>query len=67
MKSVTLKVTIYGAPPSVQKFNLYFRDAVTEVWELADENNKVISPSLPYNRYYYGIALFPVNSDFCKK
>ena len=44
-----------------------FSDAVTEVWELADENNKVIAPSLPYNKYKFGIALFPVNSDFCKK
>ena len=44
----------------------YFSDLVTEVWELRDENNKVISPSLPYNKYYYGIALFPVNADYCR-
>ena len=45
----------------------YFSDATTEVWELGDENNKIISPSLPRNHYYYGIALVPVNSDFCRK
>ena len=42
-------------------------NAVTEVWELTDENNKVITPSLPSAHYGYGIALVPVNSDFCKK
>ena len=46
---------------------LYFSDATSEVWEFGDENNKVISPSLPYRKYFYGIALFPVNADFCKK
>ena len=44
-----------------------FSEAVTEVWELVDENNKVITPSLANGQYAYGIALFPVNSDFCKK
>ena len=40
---------------------------MTEVWELVDENSKVISPSLPQNHVYLGIALFPVNTDFCSK
>ena len=44
-----------------------FSDAVSEVWDLADEKNKVIAPSLPRFHYSYGIALFPVNSDFCRK
>ena len=42
-------------------------NAVTEVWELTDENNKVITPSLPDGEYTTGIALIPVNSDFCRK
>ena len=45
----------------------YFSDAITEVWELVDKNNAVINPSLPHYHYYYGVALFPVNVDFCKK
>ena len=42
-------------------------DAVTEVWELVNEKNKVITPSLPKDQYYLGIALFPVHRDFCRK
>ena len=50
--------------PFIQPF---FSDATTEVWEFGEENNKVISPSLPDYAYIYGIALVPVNSDFCRK
>ena len=44
-----------------------FSDVVTEVWDFVERNNKVIPPNLPQHAYYYGIAFFPVNIDFCKK
>lgn len=47
---------------------VYFSDVDTEVWEFdAFENrNKVIEPKLEKYSYYYGMALFPVDSEFCK-
>lgn len=45
----------------------YFSEALTEVWDLIDENNKVIAPTLPWNTYRSGIGLFPVDFNFCKR
>ena len=39
----------------------------TEVWELENGNNKTIEPTLPNDDYAFGIALFVVEKDFCKK
>ena len=44
-----------------------FRPLVTEVWELENGNNKTIEPTLPDSAYAYGIALYVVEKDFCKK
>ena len=40
---------------------------VTEVWELENGTNKIIEPTLPDNHYAFGIALYVVDKDFCKK
>ena len=39
--------------------------AITEVWELEIENQKVVDPTL--TDYRWGIVLYPVNQTFCKK
>ena len=44
-----------------------FRPLVTEVWELENGNNNIIQPTLPDADYMYGIALYIVEKDFCKK
>ena len=44
-----------------------FSSLVTEVWELENGNNKTIEPTLPNDDYAYGIALYIVEKDFCKK
>ena len=48
---------------------VHFSDVETEVWEfdVFEEKNKVIEPKLEKYSYYYGMALFPVDSEFCKK
>ena len=38
---------------------------VTEVWELDNGTNKIIEPTL--SDVFYGIALYVVDKDFCKK
>ena len=45
-----------------------FSDLATEVWEFENNNSKVIGPTLDYySDYSNGIALFAVNTNFCKK
>ena len=41
----------------------FFLSLETEVWELENGNNKVITPAL--NRYYGGIGLYAVDFNFC--
>ena len=41
--------------------------AVTEVWDLEKNFGHVINPSLPRTNYSWGVALFLVDDDFCKK
>ena len=45
-----------------QKFN-FFLSLETEVWELENGNNKVITPTLTY--YAYGNGLYAVDFNFC--
>ena len=45
--------------------NLY--SVETEVLDLATENSKIISPTLPAGQYIYGIGIYDVNFDFCRK
>ena len=40
---------------------------VTEIWELENGINKISEPSLPFFPHYYGMALYIVDKDFCKK
>jgi len=40
---------------------------VTEVWELENGNDKLIQPTLTDHDYAWGIALYAVEKDFCKK
>ena len=42
-----------------------FSDLETEIWNLTNENHKVISPTLPNGRFSYGIGLYIVPFDFC--
>ena len=44
-----------------------YSSLVTEVWDLKNGTNKIIEPRLPDDRYVYGIALYVVDKDFCKK
>ena len=41
----------------------FFLSFETEVWELENGNNKVITPTLSY--YNYGIGLYAVDFNFC--
>ena len=40
---------------------------ITEVWGFENGSNTFMEPILPKDEYAYGIALFVVNPDFCKK
>ena len=44
-----------------------YRDVPTEVWNISNGDNKIIQPTLPKNKYAYGIGLYLVDSDFCQK
>ena len=47
---------------------LFFQsDAETEVWTMVNGSNKTIKPSLQHMHYTYGIALYAVDFDFCRK
>ena len=39
----------------------------TEVWELSNGNNKVINPTLSAGHYAYGIGIYAVHFDYCRK
>ena len=41
--------------------------AVTEVWDLENNFGEVINPSLPRTNYSWGVALFLVTDEFCKR
>ena len=41
----------------------FFLSFGTEVWELENGSNKVITPNLDY--YYNGIGLYAVDFNFC--
>ena len=50
------------------EFFLFFQsDAETEVWTMVNGSNKTIKPSLQHMHYTYGIALYAVDFDFCRK
>ena len=40
---------------------------MTEMWNMKNGENEIIQPALPNGAYELGIALFPVDADFCKK
>ena len=50
-----------------QCFLFFQSDAETEVWTMVNESNKTIKPSLQHMHYTYGIALYAVDFDFCRK
>ena len=43
----------------------FFSDMETEIWNLTDETNKVVNPTLSSN-YAVGIGLYIVPFNFCK-
>ena len=55
------------------KLNLFNFSVATEVWEMTEVwgklkfGSKIINPSLPDGHFASGIALFPVDFNFCKK
>ena len=46
---------------------MYLLSVETEVLELETGNNMIISPTLLAGRYFYGIGLYAVDFDFCRK
>ena len=44
-----------------------FFSAETEVWEFETGTNNIIGATLENNYYAYGIGLYAVNFDFCRK
>ena len=45
--------------------NIIFSDVETEIWNFTNENHKIINPTLPNDRFIYGVALYIVPFDFC--
>ena len=41
--------------------------AETEVWELSNQNNKVINPTFSSGYYERGMGIYPVDFDNCRK
>ena len=41
--------------------------AETEVWEFETGDNNIIGATLENNSYAYGIGLYTINFDFCRK
>ena len=39
----------------------------TEIWEFDNGVNNIIKTNLPHHDYIFGIALFKVDTNFCKK
>ena len=45
----------------------YLSDTETEIWETINEKSSIIDPKLPHAKFVHGVALYIVDSDFCKK
>ena len=43
----------------------FFSDKEAEIWNLTDETNKVINPTIPNGDYKFGIGLYIVPFNFC--
>ena len=43
----------------------FFSGAETEIFDIINESNKVVGPTLPDRGYIYGIGLYIVPFDFC--
>ena len=41
--------------------------APTEIWQLQNGESKIVNPILITGNYIYGIGLFAVDFNFCKK
>ena len=41
--------------------------AETEVWELENGKNEIIEPTLATGTHAYGIGLYAVDFDYCRK
>ena len=41
--------------------------ASTEIWQLENGESKIVNPTLTNGDYIYGIGLFAVDFNFCKK
>ena len=46
-------------------FIYFFSKMDTEIWNLSDETNKMVNPTLPNYDYNYGIGLYIVPFNFC--
>ena len=44
-----------------------FSPVETEIWNAENGTFKVIEPTLSYGHYAFGVALYPVDSEFCSK
>jgi len=64
---VDIQLTAGKPFQSYQSVFISSRDAETEVWTMANGENKTITPLLPHMHYTYGIALYVVDFNFCRK
>ena len=44
----------------------YKTNPITELWNFETGTNEIIQPTLPSNRYSFGIALFVVAENYCE-
>ena len=44
-----------------------FRVVETEIWDLVNGGNNIISPTLPHIKYSHGVCIYLVPIDFCSK
>ena len=44
-----------------------FIRVMTELWEMETQQRRLIAPTLPHNAYAYGIGLFLVDIEYCRK
>ena len=42
-----------------------FFSVPTEIWQLENGSNKIVSPALAKRKYYSGIGLYAVDFSFC--
>ena len=60
-------LTLFKPKSQIDSQFLYLLSVETEVLELGTGNNMIISPTLLAKKYFYGIGLYAVDFNFCRK